>query len=176
MAVAPSRLSRIRARLARRLGLRAVAGLSALGLLIACLGLLAVLLVGRTWDALVAGDVFHALLSVAAFMLAVAAAALCFGWLFAPTAQPEGVRLPRESAQSLYRLVDSMGVRFGGIRIDSIWIVGDMNTAVLQRPRWGWVGPLETHMMIGLPLAHSVSRRQFSAILAHEFAHLACQR
>jgi len=176
MATFRLRLSHTRARLARRLGLRAVAGLSMLGLAMGCFGLTAAWLVGRTWSALVAGQVLHALVAVAAFMVAVAVGALCVGWLFAPTARPDGVRLPREAAESLHRLVDRMGSRFGGIAIDAVWVVGDMNAAILQRPRWGWVGPMETHLMIGLPLAHSVSQRQFSAILAHEFAHLALQR
>lgn len=176
MAAVGNRLSRTRARLARRLGLRAAAGLSAMTLLAAVLGATAVLLVGRTWGALVAGNVAHALVAVVSFLVALAACVLTLGWLFAPTAKPDGVRLPRELAEGLFRLVDRTGKRFGGIRIDAVWVVGDMNAAILQRPRWGWVGPLETHLMIGLPLAHSVTRRQFGAILAHEFAHLAAQR
>ncbi|NMG74334.1 M48 family metallopeptidase [Aromatoleum diolicum] len=176
MATFRLRLSRTRSRLARRLGLRAVGGLSVLSLAVGCIGLTAAWLVGKTWGALVAGEVLHAIVSVAVFMVTVAVGALCVGWLFAPTARPDGVRLPREAAESLHRLVDRMGSRFGGIAIDAVWVVGDMNAAILQRPRWGWMGPMETHLMIGLPLAHSVSRRQFSAILAHEFAHLALQR
>jgi hypothetical protein len=153
-----------------------MAGLSVMGIAAAGIGLLAAWLVGKTWGAMVAGDVLQALVSVAVFMGASAAGALCAGSLFVPAARPDGVRLPREAAESLYRLIDRMGSRFSHVRIDAVWVVGDMNAAILQRPRWGWVGPMETHLMIGLPLAHSVSRRQFAAILAHEFSHLSLQR
>lgn len=176
MAVARTRLARTRARLARRLGLRAASGLAAMIALAGTLATGALLLVEHTWADLVAGDVFGALAAVLGFLVVLAACALSFGWLYAPVARPDGVRLPRELAEPLFGLVERMGERFGGIRVDAVWVVGDMNAAILQRPRWGWIGPLETHLLIGLPLAHSVSRRQFGAILAHEFAHLACQR
>ncbi|MCC4115661.1 M48 family metallopeptidase [Aromatoleum toluclasticum] len=176
MAAAQNRLSRTRARLARRLGLRATVGLSVMGLLAGALGVVVALLVESTWSALVAGNVVMAMVAVVSFLIATALCVLVCGWLFAPVARPDGVRLPQELAEGLFRLIERTGKRFGGIRIDAVWVVGDMNAAILQRPRWGWVGPLETHLMIGLPLAHSVTRRQFGAILAHEFAHLAAQR
>lgn len=98
------------------------------------------------------------------------------GCLFASNPPPVGVLLSRELAPSLYALVDRVGGDFGGVRVDIIWITGDINAAVLQRPRYGLCGRMETHLLIGLPLAHSVSERQLGAILAHEFGHLACQR
>lgn len=176
MATLSNRLARTRARLARRLGLRAAGGLAMLGgaALTAMLG--AATLVIDTWNALVAGEVLHALIAVASFMLMVTAAVMFAGWLAGPVPRPDGVLLPRAAARSLHQIIDEMSRRFGCVRIDAVWVVGDMNAAILQRPRWGWCGPMETHLLIGLPLAHSVSRRQFSAILAHEFSHLVLQR
>lgn len=91
-------------------------------------------------------------------------------------AMPQGVRLPAFAAGALHDQIAAMSARFGGVRIDSVWITADMNAAVLQRPRWGLAGPMQTHLLIGLPLTHSVSPRQLSAVLAHEFGHLTVQR
>ena len=176
MATSSHRLSRTRARLACYLGLRGAGGLLILGAACALAAVLAGVLVEATWDALVAGDVLHAMGAVVAFMLAVTFALMCLSWLFVAAPCPDGVRLERDAAPALHRLIERMQRRFGGVRIDAVWVAGDMNAAIMQRPRWGWFGPMETHLIIGLPLAHSVSRRQFSAILAHELAHLWLQR
>lgn len=176
MATLSKRLSLTRARLARRLGLRALGGLSMLVLAALTATLGAGTMVADTWQALVHGEVTHAVTSVASFMLLVMMAVMCVGWLAAPAPAPDGVLLPREACRELHQIIDEMSRRFGCVRIDAVWVVGDMNAAILQRPRWGWCGPMETHLLIGLPLAHSVSRRQFSAILAHEFSHLVLQR
>lgn len=106
-------------------------------------------------------------------------ATLCLGLsgvLLTFGSMPEGVRLPPYAAGPLHEKVARMGARFGGIGVDSVWITGDMNAALLQRPRWGLFGRMQTHLLIGLPLAHSVSPRQLSAVLAHEFGHLSVQR
>ncbi|MCK0506444.1 M48 family metallopeptidase [Aromatoleum anaerobium] len=170
------RLSRLRSRLARRLGLKALAGLVLVGCMVLAFGAIAGRVAFATWSFLVDGKVAVATTSAAVSMVAFALAWRVLGWLIAPAACPGGVRLPREAARSLHAMIDQMSQRFGGIPVDAVWIGGDMNAAILQRPRWGWAGPIETHLIIGLPLAHSVSQRQFCAILAHEFAHLACQR
>lgn len=170
------RLSRTRARLALRLGLRASTGLGFFALL-ALAGAAASVWAGSAALRLSNGG--ESLPAFAAGLGALLAAVLAwrFGaWLAAPVERPEGVRLPEVAARRLHHVVGRMSRRFGNVRIDAIWVTGDMNAAILQRPRWGCVGPMETHLIIGLPLVHSVSRRQFGAILAHEFAHLACQR
>ena len=96
--------------------------------------------------------------------------------VFASNPMPLGVVLSPELAPSLHDLVNGVARDFAGVRIDALWITGDMNAAVLQRPAKGLYGAMQTHLLIGLPLVHSVSERQLSAILAHEFGHLACQR
>ena len=136
----------------------------------------AVRLLGATWQYLVEGEVAVAMASAAGFMIVLSLAVRCALWLTVQAPGPAGIRIPREAAEPLHRLVERMGERFGRVPVDAVWVGGDMNAAILQRPRWGWIGPMETHLIIGLPLAHSVSRRQFGAILAHEFAHLAHQR
>jgi hypothetical protein len=76
----------------------------------------------------------------------------------------------------LYRLLDNLAERMGAESIQTIRISSEMNAAVFQRPRWGYWGAMDTTLIIGLPLVHSVSPRQLAAILAHELAHLNRQR
>lgn len=176
MAIRSSELAAARARLSGRVGLRALAGLS---LLIAFgVGLLTMagIFLQRALDAFVSSAGWAGVAWVLATFAAAWCAFRCLRWLAVASGPPEGVELPRDAARSLYRLIDRVGERFGNARIDSVWMTGGMDAAIQQRPRWGLVGPMQNHLLIGLPLAHSVTERQLVAIVAHEFAHLACQR
>jgi Zn-dependent protease with chaperone function len=96
--------------------------------------------------------------------------------LFAPLPLPGGVRLSSEDACSLHRLIETMGWALEAGRIDHVWVTPDMNAALLQRPRRGFFGRIETHLLVGLPLMHSLTCPQLMAVLAHELGHLAVQR
>ncbi|MDR2030754.1 MAG: M48 family metallopeptidase, partial [Azoarcus sp.] len=97
--------------------------------------------------------------------------------LFVPLPGPKGVRLSSKHARDFYRLVEGMIWALEAGHIDHIWVTPDMNAAILQRPRHGrCFGRIETHLLVGLPLAHSVTCPQLVAVLAHELAHLAVQR
>ncbi len=175
--IAPdSRLFRIRARLARRLGLLAAAGLAVVAAFAFVLAALALFALFRAGAALAAGDWLGALPWGAFAAFASLCAARILILLHAPLPLPDGIRLPRRAAPDFYRLTDDISRRIGAARVERVWITGDMNALVMQRPRWGWIGPIETHLLIGLPLVHSVSRHQLAAVLAHEYAHLAIQR
>ncbi len=176
MAGRTSELAAARANLSRQVALHASIGLvlvviAAVGLLVAG---------GVCLLAAVDGFVSGAGWTGVAWMLGAVAASWCayrcMRWLFAAGALSDGIELPREAAPSLYRLIDRVGARFEGSRVDSVRVTGGMNAAIQQRPRWGLIGPMQTQLLIGLPLAHSVNERQLVAILAHEFAHLSLQR
>ena len=96
--------------------------------------------------------------------------------LFVPLPKPRGVRIAPEDARDFHRLIEGMAWVLEADSIDHVWVTPDMNAAVLQRPRRGYFGRIETHLLVGLPLAHSVTCPQLVAVLAHEFAHLAVQR
>lgn len=165
-----------RARLVGSLTRHALAGLVSLAVVIVASGVAAGWSVAAAVSAATDRDplLFLGLLVGACFM-----AGLClglFGVMFSFVAMPDGVRLPPLAAGALHAKVEQMSASFGGMNIDSVWITGDMNAAVVQRPRWGLVGRMQTHLLIGLPLAHSISPRQFSAVLAHEFGHISLQR
>jgi len=116
------------------------------------------------------------LLNLLVAAMAVILAYRLFDWLRIEAPAPEGVRLTRDNAPSLYRLVDRLAARLDAPRVDVIRICADMNAAVHQRPLHGTWGRMQTTLVIGLPLVHSVSPRQLAAILAHEMGHLSRQR
>lgn len=168
--------SNARASLSRRLGVQALTGLLALAAAAGAMALWALAAVATAASAFAQGAIVAGVAWGALSLVVACAGLLCCRWLVVPDGGPDGVMLERASAGSLHRLIERTATQFGGVAVHSVWVTGGMNAAVLQRPRWGLVGPMQTHFMIGLPLIHSVSDRQFPAILAHEFGHLVCQR
>lgn len=170
------RLFILRARLARRLTLLAVAGFA--GCMLVC-GALAggmLLALGKSWDAIASGHPFSSgLWSLTAVTLGLVAISIG-GVVFSVSPRPEGVRLPRVAAENLFVLLDGMAARLAIAPLRQVLITDEMNAYIHQRPLFGLVGPLRSYLMIGLPLAHSLSPAQFAAVLAHEMAHLSTQR
>lgn len=170
-----ARMFALRPRLAWRLAGAALAGLGTLASFALLAFTVMVAAFAHSWEALTAGVPLAAGgWSLLAVVCGISGGRLVL--LFGLSPSPAGVRVPRVAADAFYQLIDDLARRIGAARIDRVWVTGDMNAMVMQRPRWGWVGPIETHLLIGLPLVHSVSRSQLAAVLAHEFAHLALQR
>jgi Zn-dependent protease with chaperone function len=115
------------------------------------------------------------LLGAAPFTVGLFVAVRLLSVLFVPLPLPEGVRLSREDAAPLYQLIEGVAWMLEAGRIDHVWVTRDMNAAVLQRCQ-AFPGRIETYLMIGLPLMHSLTPMQLKAVLAHEFAHIAVQR
>ncbi len=169
-------MSRLRSQLARGLALQAAVGLLALVVVVVALCGGAALALAQSWQAIQSGvPVAAALWSLATVALALCGAALC-GALVSTPPPAHGVRLPREAAEDFFGLIDLIAAQLGVAPLEDVRIVEDMNAQILQRPAWGLAGPLRTTLMIGLPLAHSLSPAQFAAVLAHELAHLGVQR
>lgn len=171
-----SRMFDLRPRLALRLGMVAALGLAVLvTLFLLALGG-TVFALTHSWQALTEGAPLITLCwSLAAVISAYGAARLGVV-LIVPPPVPQGVRLAREVAPDFYQLIDVLSSHLGAGRIDRVWITRDINAMVMQRARWGCVGQIDTHLMLGLSLVHSVSRSQLAAVLAHELAHIALQR
>lgn len=168
-----SRLEAVHARLARRLTLTALAGFGAVVVALCC-GVVAVL--WALYTGWLAEDVIgRTLYWLGAGVLALGVCHLLLLTLV-PVPQPQGIPLPRGTAGALHYRIDKVARRLGVRPLDGVWITDEMNAAILQRPRFGCFGRIENHLMIGLPLAHCLSRRQFLAVLAHELGHLVVQR
>lgn len=159
------------AQLRLRLAVRAAGGLS----LLAALGVACALMSVR---ALAPLDTLFALSALphllAAGMLASVALRTLY-WLWVPPSGGAGILLPESRVPGLRRRVDRLCAQLGARRIDHIVVTPDMNAAVFCRPAFGLCGPMRTTLLLGIPLAHSLTARQLSAVLAHELAHLSAQ-
>ena len=170
------RLFKLRKRLARRMSLLALAGLAVCTFMLAMLVGGFILALANSWAAISAGQpLASGLWSLAGVTLALCAIALA-DVVFSAPPRPQGIRLPPTAAAEFFRLLDTTAARLRIAPIRAVYITDDMNAHIHQRPVWGVVGPLRTYLMIGLPLAHSLSPAQFAAVLAHELAHVAAQR
>ncbi|MGL1834131.1 M48 family metallopeptidase [Rhodocyclaceae bacterium SMB388] len=165
-----------RVRLSRSLGVRALVCLLALSGLGGASIVLAAFASWHGIHAIVGADFAQGVLLTMLALVMLFIGATCGHWLRAPAPPPRGVLLPYDAAPSLHRFIERVGRHFGFPAFDAVWMTGDMNATVVQRPRWGWVGPMQTHLLLGLPLAHSLSDRQLAGVLAHEFGHLHRQR
>ncbi len=153
-----------------------LAGRAAVGLgLLATLSALCALLAG---SALAPLRTLHTLSALphllAAGMLTSVALRLLY-WLWVPPPGGAGILLPESRVPGLRRRVDRLCAQLGARRIDRIVVTPDMNAGVICRPALGLIGPMRTTLLLGIPLAHSLTARQLSAVLAHELAHLSAQ-
>lgn len=92
-------------------------------------------------------------------------------WVKVP--DPQGIRLSRRDAPELFQLIDAQRRSSRAPRFHNVLITDDFNAAVAQRPRLGIFGGYRNFLLIGLPLMKMLSVEQFTAVLAHEFGHLA---
>lgn len=141
-----------------------------------CLMVLTGIALLACWEAIHAGQpLWSGIYSLLSVVLGLIICVLVDVLLSAPP-PPDGVCLPRAAAGDFYRLLDHLAGRLGIEPIREVFVTGDMNAQIMQRPAWGLCGPLRTHLLLGLPLIHSLSAPQLAAVLAHELAHVAAQR
>ncbi|WP_028081758.1 M48 family metallopeptidase [Solimonas soli] len=86
---------------------------------------------------------------------------------------PPGIPLRRSEVPQLYAMLDRLSARLRAPRFHHVLLVDEMNAAVVQLPRLGPFGGHRNYLLLGLPLMQSLTTRQFEAVLAHEFGHLA---
>ena len=100
---------------------------------------------------------------------ATAAAAMILRWLWSPAPPPRGIPISPPDAPDFHRQIERFSSRFGINRRIEVRITGEMNASIVNRPR-------SIALQIGLPLMLSVTAKQCTAILAHEFGHMRVQR
>jgi len=86
---------------------------------------------------------------------------------------PSGYQVTRETAPKLFAVLDKVRRAAGGPQLDRVLITNEFNADVTQIPRLGVLGWNRNYLTIGLPLMQSVSEEEFTAVLAHEYGHLA---
>lgn len=94
-----------------------------------------------------------------------------FKSLRTPRFEPYGLQLTRESAPGLWALTEDTAARVGTRVPDEIWVIPEINAAVVERTKLlGLIGG-RRYMMVGLPLLAAFSTDQFRAVIAHELGH-----
>lgn len=86
---------------------------------------------------------------------------------------PQGVAVTPVDAPALFKLVNGLADKAGAPRPDRILLNAACNAAVAQRPRAGAFGLYENVLILGVPLLAVLNPVQATAVLAHEFGHLA---
>jgi len=85
---------------------------------------------------------------------------------------PEGVRLERDQAPELFRIVDEIGKLIRGPHVHEIRVDGDTNAGVTQIPRAAGLFGSRNYLVIGLPFLIALSVEELRAVVAHELGHL----
>lgn len=161
-----------RKQLRRRLTQRAISGLAVLATLASGFIILSLLSLS---ESLHLGS-YAATVGTIGSLAALYCAGTILRWLWIAQAKPLGIRVADEEAPDFRNRLDALCRRLKTRRVDEILITPDMNSAVVTRPRFGLVGPMQATLLLGVPLVHSLTARQLTAVLAHELAHLRCQR
>lgn len=104
-------------------------------------------------------------------------AVLVFGFsivrgLWVKTPPPTGRVLHRREAPALFSMLDDLRDKVAPVSFHKVIIDGDFNAAVVQHPRLGMLGWYQNYLLLGLPLMQALGKREFTGVLAHEFAHL----
>lgn len=85
---------------------------------------------------------------------------------------PSGRVLTRADAPTLFELIDKMRTKLSGPPIHHVLIDDRYNASIVQRPRWGLVGPSVNYLVLGLPFMVSMSTSEMLAVIGHEYGHL----
>ena len=92
--------------------------------------------------------------------------------LFTRWPPPTGRVLTRAEAPVLFELLDKMRTKLAGPPIHHVLIDDDYNASIVQRPRWGLIGPSVNYLVLGLPFMVSMSTSEMLAVIGHEYGHL----
>ncbi len=85
---------------------------------------------------------------------------------------PEGYYLKENDAPELEKTIRDLSSKLKTPKIHRIVLDTRYNAAVTQRSKFGLFGPKQNILIIGIPLVSSLNREQFTAVLAHELAHI----
>jgi Zn-dependent protease with chaperone function len=149
--------------------LQALVGAALLLALLAGAALLAFFAIGVMGAAIWTVHPLWAGLRFALVIPALATCAIILRWFWSPIPAAKGIPIEPADAPDFYRLLERFCVRFGVEQRFEVRVTGEMNASIVNRPR-------TITLLVGLPLLLSVTPKQCTAILAHEFGHLRIQR
>ncbi len=85
---------------------------------------------------------------------------------------PEGERLTRADAPKLFDRIEAIRKQLQGPTVHEVILDGEMNAAIVGKPRLGILGWHKNYLILGLPLLAALSEEEFDAVIAHELGHL----
>ncbi|RMF16320.1 MAG: hypothetical protein D6758_08200 [Gammaproteobacteria bacterium] len=92
--------------------------------------------------------------------------------LFVRFQPPEGYSLTREMAPALFDTLDQLQSELDTPRVNRVMLDPEFNACISVVPRFGWFGPPQVTLVLGLELLMCMSERQARSVLAHELGHL----
>ena len=95
------------------------------------------------------------------------------GALWVGFERPKGHKLKRHQAPELFALLDRVRHALKSPWVNQVLITQDFNAAMVQKPRLGVFGWPENYLLLGLPLLQALSPEEVTAVVAHEYGHLA---
>jgi hypothetical protein len=151
------------------LTIQALLGAAALVALLAAAGLVAVYAMGVMGAAIWTVHPLWAGIRFSLVIPALATWAIVLRWLWAPLPAIKGIPIDAVEAPDFHYLLQRFCARFDVDETIQVRVNGEMNASIVSHPRG-------ITLQIGLPLLLSVTPKQCTAILAHEFGHLRIQR
>lgn len=85
---------------------------------------------------------------------------------------PDGERVTHADAPELFSLLAAIAKQLRTPRIHVVLVTPELNAAVTQIPRLGFLGWHRNYLLLGLPLMKGLTVEQFQAVIAHEMGHL----
>ena len=92
--------------------------------------------------------------------------------LWSRQSAPEGMVVTHKEAPRLFELIEKVRRKCGAPKPDVVLLDGELNAAIVQRPRLGLLGWHRNHLILGLPTLMALDVKQLAAVIAHEFGHL----
>ncbi|NHM32705.1 M48 family metallopeptidase [Neobacillus terrae] len=85
---------------------------------------------------------------------------------------PDGYYLSEIEAASLRKIINEISLQLKTPPIHKIILNYEYNAGVKQYSKYGFAGPKQNILLIGVPLLSTLNPEQLKAVLAHELAHI----
>ena len=92
--------------------------------------------------------------------------------LFVRVPKPDGEYLSGAEKRAVLEFLEPIRKASNGPKVHEVLVTEEMNAAVVQIPRFGFVGPTRNYLILGLPLMTLMSADEVRAVVAHEFGHM----
>jgi len=93
--------------------------------------------------------------------------------LFVKIPKPDGIEVKPARSPELFAMIAEVRKACRGPKVHAVYITGEFNASIMQRPRFGFIAGHRNILSLGLPLMQALSAEEVKAVVAHEYGHLA---